>query len=223
MFDKQCSLPAFGDPFYSKASENELALLTANLLKRNPVTFGLLRVLRELQVPDSWLVSGAIYQNIWNALSGLPHGHGLKDYDLIYFDDTDCSWEAEDVIIRQIEAATVDLKVPVETRNQARVHLWYPDRFGSTYPKLGCAVESLNYYASRTHSVAARLCQNEEIEIVAPYGLANIYAMRLVPNLLLDNSGTYAEKGERMRKRWPLLTVEPWPVAQVQEVGVPLP
>ena len=43
--------------------------------------------------------------------------------------------------------------VPVEVRNQARVHLWYPARFGNAYPKLTHTTQSLQYYASQTHAV----------------------------------------------------------------------
>ena len=51
--------------------------------------------------------SGAVYQAVWNDVTGRPAGYGIKDYDLGYF-DPDASWDAEDAVIaaerRQAEA-----------------------------------------------------------------------------------------------------------------------
>ncbi|KAL2704568.1 hypothetical protein AAEP93_005639 [Penicillium crustosum] len=49
---------------------------------------------------------------------------GISDYDLVYFDSSDLSWEAEDSVIRTGHRIFKDLKAPVQIRNQARVHLW---------------------------------------------------------------------------------------------------
>ncbi len=44
-----------------------------------------LRVVRSLELPD-WLVfSGAVYQPVFNHLTGRAPGHGIKDYDVAYF------------------------------------------------------------------------------------------------------------------------------------------
>ncbi len=55
-----------------------------------------LESLRDLDVPDAWLVSGALYNCVWNRLTGRPSFHGVNDIDIIYFDASDLSWEAED-------------------------------------------------------------------------------------------------------------------------------
>jgi hypothetical protein len=60
----------------------------------------------------------------------------VKDYDVFYFDDSDLSWDAEDAVIRRVQEAVADLGVTVEVKNQARVHLWYEQRFKATYPRL---------------------------------------------------------------------------------------
>jgi hypothetical protein len=60
-------------------------------------------------------------------------GHRDRDADLFYLDD-DTSWDAEDAVIRAGADLFADLPVPVEIRNEARVHLWYADRFGVPAP-----------------------------------------------------------------------------------------
>lgn len=156
-------------------------------------------------LPDWWIVSGAIYQTVWNRLTGRPDAHGLKDIDLFYF-DPDTSWEAED---RVIKSARFDLPVPVEIRNQARVHLWYPGHFGQPYPQLTESRQAIDLFACRTHCVGLRLSQG--LDIYAPYGLDDMFSFRLTPNTRLKNRGTHEAKAARQQAHWPELTVLPWP------------
>lgn len=38
---------------------------------------------------------------MWNVITGQPPEAGILDYDLVYFDASDLSWEAEDAVIRR--------------------------------------------------------------------------------------------------------------------------
>ncbi|MCK7614143.1 nucleotidyltransferase family protein [Roseibium sediminicola] len=182
----------------------------AQILETVPHVMDILRAIQALELPDAWLVSGGIYQTVWNVLTGRPLLHGIKDFDIIYFDGTDLSYEVEDAVIKRVNASLPDLADLLETRNQARVHLWYEQRFGRPYRPLDCAMDSLTTYASRTHAVAARLDKTGRIAVHAPFGLANLFGMRLVPNYVQPNERTYIEKSERMKVLWPELSVVPW-------------
>ena len=106
-----------------------------SLALRNPANDAILTALDALQLPDAWLVSGCLVQSAWNALTDRPMGYGISDYDVFYF-DADTSWEAEDRIIRELDPVARQLAVPVQVRNQARVHLWYQQKFGRPYHRL---------------------------------------------------------------------------------------
>src|SRR5262249_1166977 len=123
------------------------------IIRADPDLMRLLERLRMLDLPQWRLVAGCLYQSVWNALTDRPRGTGIKDYDVIYFDADDLSWEAEDTVIQRVAEVTRDCVGPVQVRNQARVHLWFADRFGCNYPQLRCAEESLRYYASFVHAV----------------------------------------------------------------------
>jgi uncharacterized protein len=105
-----------------------------DILKADILTKTALQRARDFDLADLMIVSGAIYNTVWNSLTGKPSGYGIKDVDLFYFDASDLSWEAEDVVIKAGAAHFAGLPVAVEIRNQARVHLWYPDRFGRQCP-----------------------------------------------------------------------------------------
>ncbi|HEV7292990.1 MAG TPA: nucleotidyltransferase family protein, partial [Devosia sp.] len=101
----------------------------ATIICADPVLMAVLRGMQELGLPDALLGSGAIYNTVWNALTGRPPLTGIKDADVVYFDDTDLSYEAEDAVIRRAAVQFAGIPLPVEVRNQARVHLWFPQRF----------------------------------------------------------------------------------------------
>lgn len=161
------------------------------------------------ELPEGLLVAGALYNMVWNRMTGRAPLAGVSDIDVSYFDPSDLSYEAEDVVIRRLEARFAHLPQPVQARNQARVHLWFEAKFGAPFTPLSSAAEMLGRYASKTHAVAARLIGNE-IEIVAPFGLDDIFSFRLVPNHVLDNRATHEKKALRLKAEWPELTVLPW-------------
>ena len=170
----------------------------------------LLTILRELALPQWRLVAGCLYQTVWNVLTDRPRGTGINDYDVIYFDDCDPSWDAEDAVIRRVAAATEGGVGPIEVRNQARVHLWFEHRFGTPYPPLAAADEAIARYASIAHAVGVRLEPDGRLDVVAPFGLDDIFAMVIRPNYALDNAASHARKAERVKAIWPEVTVLPW-------------
>jgi hypothetical protein len=181
-----------------------------DIVLSDPLISAALQTARKLDLPQWRIVSGAIYNSVWNHLTGRPAGYGIKDIDLFYFDDGDLSWGAEDRVIRQGSILFSGLSVPVEIRNQARVHLWYEDKFGAPYPALSSTDESIDRFASRTHAVGLRLEADGNLSLYAPFGLNDMFSFRLVPNRLLDNARTHMTKGRRIRKLWPEVSVERW-------------
>jgi hypothetical protein len=186
------------------------------IIRDDPELMHLLRRLRSIGLPQWRIVAGCLYQTVWNVLTGRPRRTGIKDYDVIYFDAADLSWEAEDAVIRRVAAATRDCLGPVEVRNQARVHLWFEARFGCAYPRLACADDALRYYASIVHAVGVRLEDNGRLDddgrldVVAPFGLDDLFAMVIRPNHALDNAASHGSKARRAQAIWPRVVVLPW-------------
>lgn len=180
------------------------------ILRGDPLVTAALEAARAFDLPGWRIVSGALYDTVWNALTDRPSGHGIKDVDLFYFDASDLSWEAEDAVIHQAAPSFDGLPLPVEIRNQARVHLWYEDHFGQPYPPLASCEEGIDRFACTTHAVGVRLCADDRLDLYAPFGLDDIFSFRLVPNRVLDNRATHEKKAARALPLWPELTVVPW-------------
>ena len=67
------------------------------------------------------------------------------------------------------------LGVTVEVRNQARVHLWYPDKHGLPYPALHCSAEGIDRFLTRNTKVGIRRTPHG-YEVYAPNGFDDIAA-----------------------------------------------
>lgn len=165
---------------------------------------------RSAALPDWLIVSGVLYNSAWNHLTGQPSGHGIKDIDLFYFDASDLSWEAEDRVIRAAAPAFTGLPLPVEIRNQARVHLWYPQKHGQPCPTYQNSAHPLSYFASKTHAVGLRCSDDGQPELVAPFGLNDLFAFRMTPNHALDNRQTHLTKAARAKSLWPQIEIVDW-------------
>src|SRR4029077_18641595 len=187
----------------SKCRERLSAILTAP-----PLLMQVLSVARHLSLPD-WLVfSGAVYQPVLNHLTGRPLDYGIKDYDFGYFDASDLSYEAEDAVIRRVKAAFDEpLRSMVEVRNQARVHLWFPAKFGEAYGPLSCTAQALERFASATFAVGVQLEPDDRLHIEAPFGLADLFGLRLRPNPRWKTVH-FARTSAGVRRRWPELVID---------------
>ena len=176
---------------------------------KNPANAAILARLPGLGLPDAWLVASCLVQTIWNAITGRPVDHGIKDYDLFYFDASDLSWDAEDQVIRRVGAAFSDIDATIEVKNQARVHLWYEDRFGRPHRPLTSSGDGIDGFLELTSQVGITRLPDDRYEVYAPHGLELIFAMIARPNSGAPHFSRqrYLERTARWRQVWPELTV----------------
>ena len=154
------------------------------------------------------MFSGAVYQPVLNHLTGRPLHYWIKDYDLAYFDESDLSYEAEDAVIRRVSAAFDEpLRSMVQVRNQARVHLWFEAKFGEPYPPLSRTAEALERFASPMFAVGIRLEPDDRLHIEAPFGLSDLFTLRLRPNPR-RNTVHFARTSADVRRRWPEIEID---------------
>ena len=163
-----------------------------------------------LGVPDWWLTAGVLFQTVWNALTGRPPGTGIRDADLFYF-DPDTSWDAEDAVIQVGAQLFADLPIPVEIRNEARVHLWYADRFGAPPPNpFRSAAEPIASFAAVCCCFGIRIDEAGRPQVQAPHGYDDLFALVVRPNPGQAPRHVYEAKAARWKQQWPEITVLPW-------------
>ena len=174
------------------------------LVRQNPVNVAILNRLLALGAPQAHLVAGCLFGAVWNAQARRPPGENVNDYDLFYY-DSDPSYGAEDAVIRRAAQLFADLGVKVEVRNQARVHLWFEQKFGQTRPPIESVRQGIEQFLVRCTCLGI----DEHGGLYAPCGLEELEAGILRPNPLnADDGRLYAEKAESYRRRWPRLRAE---------------
>lgn len=173
------------------------------IVQEDPDIAALLAAMRTFDAPDLWLVSGALFQTVWNVLEGKPRGHGILDYDLFYFDE-DMSEEAEDRWIKRAATHFAFAPREVQLRNQARVHLWYAEKFGVHYPQLHSSCDGVRQFLMPACMVAVRPQSNGSLALFAPLGLDDVFDRLIRPNPLWQGPprARYLEKAERYMRDW---------------------
>ena len=180
------------------------------VVQSDPDIATMLAAMRTFDAPDLWLVSGLLFQSVWNVLEDKPRGHGILDYDLFYF-DPDTSEEAEDRWIKRAAAHFAFASREVQLRNQARVHLWYPEKFGTPYPQLQCSCDGVRQFLMPACMVAVLPQSNGSLELFAPLGLDDIFDRLIRPNPLWQGPPRprYLEKAARYMRDWPSVRFAP--------------
>jgi hypothetical protein len=180
------------------------------LVRCNPVVDEVLRRAEALDLAGWYLTAGCLFQTVWNVLYGHDPERGIRDYDLLYFDATDLSWDAEDEVIRQCAEVFAGCGGEVEVRNEARVHLWYEDKFGVPCPPFRSVEDAIDCFAATACCVGIRT-SGPEVTVCAPHDFEDLFAFVLRPNPRLAPRIVYETKASRWRELWPRLTVLPWP------------
>ena len=109
----------------SPTAEQEREVLEA--VRASPLLSPILERWDEIKLPDCWLAAGAVAQTIWNRKLGKPHDHGIRDIDLVYFDDADLSKQSEDAHVSRLRGLFPEMPVNLDVKNEARVPEYLAD------------------------------------------------------------------------------------------------
>jgi uncharacterized protein len=179
------------------------------IVRADPTVRAVLERAPALGVGEWWLTAGVLFQTVWNELTGRPPGTGIRDADLFYF-DPDTSYEAEDAVIRAGADLFGDLPVPVEIRNEARVHLWYEARFGVPAAPFRDCADAIDHFAAVCCCYGVRVDGAGGLQVYAPHGYADLFGLVVRPNRRLAPRHVYEAKAARWQQEWPELSVVPW-------------
>lgn len=198
-------MPASGaDPRRLRgASPQAQSTFVVEALRADPIADAILDRVSHFGFDDWALAAGAVYQNVWNALTGRAPGYGIHDYDLIYFDSSDLSYEAENTVIERCARLFADLSAEIEVRNQARVHLWFGPKYGVERPPFCSVEQAISAYASTAHMLGVRKTPQGRYEVLAPSGFDAVFDLRVEPVPGQADPDGFARKLERWKARWP--------------------
>ncbi len=174
-----------------------------DLLINDPLRWSLMQDVRSLDLPDCWIGAGFVRNAVWDYLHHMPISSPKTDIDVIWFDSliTDTS---ED---QNLEAILRDKNSDFcwSVKNQARMHIRNGDR------PYNSSTDALMHWPEIATAVAVRVTAEDSLEIVAPFGLSDLYELRLAPtpHFLKNKIEVFNRRvaSKRWLERYPLLSI----------------
>lgn len=158
-----------------------------------------LYIVRNLNLPACWIGAGFIRNKIWD----LQHAYTatpLNDIDVIYFDKNVLDKNRDVTIENSLKEKSSDINWSV--KNQARMHL------KNKHLAYKNCYEAICFWPETATAIAIRLNEKDKIEILAPYGLEDLFNLIVKPTPYF-NKDIYKEriKIKKWEQRWKKLDI----------------
>jgi len=178
----------------------------AEIVRATPWLMGALRAARGVDPPDWLLGGGAVRTAVWDRLHAFADPPPPRDVDLVFFDPGDLSPERDEAVERALRERAPE--IPWDSRNQAAVHLWYPDRFGYEVEPLTSSADAVGTWPETATSVALHLDAADRLTIIAPCGLDDLLGLVHRRNPRRVSVAEYERRlrDKRIAERWPNAT-----------------
>jgi hypothetical protein len=119
------------------------------------------------------------------------------------------SFEAEASHERRLRDLFQHLPIKLDVKNEARVHLWYEDRFGYAIKPYLSSADAIATFPTTATAVGVREIRGK-LECCAPFGIDDLFGLVVRPNKRQITRAIYEAKVDRWRSIWPRLTFLPW-------------
>lgn len=184
--------------------EDNLKQEFTKIIKSDKELIRLLKIVRNLNLNDSYIGAGAVRNLIWDYRHNYKKRTKLNDIDVIYFDGSNLESKKDSKIEEQL--SKTEPKYEWNVFNQARAHLKTPNRTPAK-----CSEDGMRYWHETATGIGVRLNKNNTITICAPNGLSDLMNLiiRPVPEPYQDIK-TYKQRLDKKgwKKIWPKLTIK---------------
>lgn len=143
------------------------------IITNDHLRMAVLEIVAGLELPNCWIAAGFVRNAVWDNLHGRKPRAPQGDVDVIWFDPINIrstlDHEIESTLIKGMPSFDWSVK------NQARMH----ERNGDK-PYTSSA-DAMAHWPETATAVGVRLTESHALEIEAPYGLDDLFALRLRP------------------------------------------
>lgn len=148
-------------------SEEGYKACVSQLMQTDSLRLACLKAVRALELPQGYIGAGFLRNAIWDHLHNKPSPTHLNDIDVIYFSKV--TPKQEDKVL-QARLADAIPSVNWQVKNQAHMHLKHGhDAYSS-------CEHAISYWVERETCVAVRLTEDDQIDVLAPFGLSANFA-----------------------------------------------
>lgn len=190
---------------FDNAKNEALVSELTTLVRSDPWIMDLLRAVRAMHLPKWCIAAGVIRNKVWDHLHGYSERTLPADIDVLFYDRDKIDGTYESEIESRLTAVVPNVRW--EAVNQATVHSYAKD---APYESIE---QAMLRWADPVTAVGANLNHEEQIVIVAPFGLHDLFGLVVRPNLVAPGAAAVYRKRmttKRWIERWPKLTIL-WP------------
>jgi hypothetical protein len=141
--------------------------------------------------------------------SGSVWHQGRRCRLFVYFDAENLSAEAESGEEARLRARCGQLGLKLDVKNEARVHLWYEEKFGYPIPPYQSTTAVIATFPNTATTIGVRRYSGQ-FECCASLGLDDLFDLIVRPNKVQITPAIYDAKVARWRAEWPQLTFLTW-------------
>ena len=174
-------------------------------IQQHAVVMQILQTLYEVD-PTAYIAAGVIRNGIWSFLHGQDYLLDGAEVDVIFYLEHD----------QQVQAAKIQQymqqrlpNMQWDVTNQAVVHHWYRLDNGESIQPLKSIEHALSLWPETATAVAVKLNAEQDIEIVAPFGLNDLFELKLRWNPRLVSLTVFEQRvvSKQWMQRWPKLSL----------------
>lgn len=158
-----------------------------------------LRIVKNLNLNDCWIGAGFVRNKVWDFLHG-QETLKLTDTDVVFFDQSNISETLEKEI--ELKLTQTDPKINWSVKNQARMH------FRNNHPRYSNTENAISHWPETATAIAVRLNSKNIVEILAPYGLNDLFNLIVKPTPNFDSALFQKRVNEKQwEKQWGKLKI----------------
>lgn len=141
-----------------------------DMIERDPWMMEVLRAVGELGQKDCWIGAGFIRNKVWDVLHDFDRTE-LNDVDVVYFNAEITNLSNDYLLENKLKGMISQVNWSV--KNQARMHIQ-----NNHAPYKNCE-DAIAHWPETATAVAVRLTDNLHLEVIAPYGLMDLFHLYL--------------------------------------------
>lgn len=183
-----------------------------SIIKENNELMDILNYVSSLSLPNFYIAAGSIFQTIWNYYDNKPLNYGIKDIDVIYFNDKDISVDTDINYYKLIQeySNSKHYNYEIDVSNEARMHIWKKEHQNQVIQPYKCSEDAIERWIATVHAIGITK-ENDDIRVYAPYGLSDIFSRTIRPIKHIDNNESiYNKKVNSWSGRFNNLNIIRW-------------
>ncbi|MDB5054070.1 MAG: hypothetical protein JWM44_2120 [Bacilli bacterium] len=141
--------------------------LLIRYIQANPEMIHILALIKSLRLPQWFVGAGFVRNFVWDVLHDYKERTPLQDIDVLYYDKENNSLDRDKHYERLL--LMLDQRHNWSVKNQARMHL------RNNHSPYTSVEDAMKRWPETATAVAVKLNDHNELVIVAPYGLEDLF------------------------------------------------